>query len=61
MKSFKKTDPVFREELGKTMVACDWGDEIQNIRNHKLPVLVIFGEEEALLYTNYLDDILPIW
>lgn len=61
IESFKKTDPVFREELGKTMVACDWGDEIQNIRNHKLLVLVIFGEEEALVHTNYLDNVVPAW
>ena len=39
IKSYRSTDPAFREELGKTMVEADLSDELENIKNWNLPSL----------------------
>ena len=61
IKSYRSADPAFREELGRTMMESDMSDELENIRNWKLPVCVIFGKEEKLVKTDYLNGFEPLW
>ena len=55
IKSYMAADPAFREEMGRTMMESDISDELQNIRNW------IFGEEEKLVNTDYLNEFEPLW
>ncbi|MEO7534321.1 MAG: alpha/beta hydrolase [Ferruginibacter sp.] len=59
--SFKKTDPAFREELGKSLLSNEWSDEVTNIATFKVPVCVIFGKEEKLIKTAYLNSFPSLW
>jgi len=60
-KSYRATDPAFREELGKAMFENDISDELENIKSWNLPVCVVFGKEETLIKTDYLNDYEPMW
>lgn len=59
--TYKKTDPVFREELGKVIAAGEWSDELKNIGNQQIPVLVIFGKEDSMINIHYLDNWAVLW
>jgi pimeloyl-ACP methyl ester carboxylesterase len=61
IRTYRAADPRFREELGKTMFENDLSDELANIKNWDLPVCVVFGKEETLIKTNYLDGYEPLW
>jgi len=61
IKSYRATDPAFREEMAKTMIESDIGDELENLKNWKLPVCVMFGKEERLVKTDYLNEFEPLW
>jgi pimeloyl-ACP methyl ester carboxylesterase len=60
-KSYKDTDPAFRMGLANLMMTSKWTDELGNIKKWNIPVCVVFGEEEKLVNTNYLDDYSPLW
>ncbi len=49
IESYRKTDPSFREELAKASIEGDLTDELENIKNWKLPVCVVFGKDETLI------------
>ena len=61
IKSYRAADPAFREEMGKTMIESDLGDELENIKSWNLPVCVMFGKEEKLIKTDYLNEYEPLW
>jgi pimeloyl-ACP methyl ester carboxylesterase len=61
IKSYRAADPAFREEMAKTMMESDMGDELENIKNWKLPVCIMFGKEEKLIKTDYLNEFEPLW
>jgi pimeloyl-ACP methyl ester carboxylesterase len=61
IKSYRAADPAFREELGRTMMESDMSDELENIRKWNLPVCVMFGKEEKLVKTDYLNDFERLW
>lgn len=61
IESYRNTDPTFRVEIGKATMEGDWSDELANIQNWNLPVCVIFGEEDSLLKTDYLNAFAPLW
>jgi pimeloyl-ACP methyl ester carboxylesterase len=61
IKTYRTTDPAFREELGKAMFENDLTDELENIKNWNQPVCVVFGKNETLIKTNYLNNYAPLW
>lgn len=61
IKTYRNTDPSFRVELGKTMAESDVADELENIKKWNLPVCVVFGKEETLIKTGYLNGYEPLW
>ena len=59
---FRKTDPLFRVNMGKAISEGRWADEIGNLKASGKPVAVIFGQDEQLCYTDYLDNAgLELW
>jgi len=60
-KTYRATDPSFREELGRAMFENDISDELENVKKWNLPVCVMFGEEETLIKTDYLNNYEPLW
>jgi len=61
IKTYRATDPAFREELGKAMFENDLTDELGNIKKWNLPVCVVFGKDETLIKTDYLNNYEPRW
>ena len=61
IKTYRAADPAFREELGKAMFEKDLTDELENIKKWNLPVCVVFGKDETLIKTDYLDNYEPLW
>jgi len=61
IKTYRAADPAFREELGKAMFENDLTDELENIKNWSLPVCIVFGKDETLIKTNYLNNYGPTW
>jgi pimeloyl-ACP methyl ester carboxylesterase len=53
---YYRVKPPFRSELLKTAIDGRFSDEIALLQDSGLPVLVIFGKDEQLLNTNYLDE-----
>jgi pimeloyl-ACP methyl ester carboxylesterase len=39
----------------------DLTDELENIKNWNLPVCTVFGKNETLIKTSYLNDYEPLW
>ncbi|PZR24753.1 MAG: hypothetical protein DI535_20990 [Citrobacter freundii] len=46
----------FRSSLGATVMAGEYSDEIQLLKDHGREVLCVFGEDDPSLNSNYLDD-----
>jgi len=61
IKSYRAADPAFREEMAKTMMESDMGNELENIKKWNRPVCVMFGKEEKLIKTDYLNEFEPLW
>lgn len=61
IESYRKADPIFREELGKTLLGSELSDELENIRKWNLDVCVMFGKEEKLVKTDYLNQYETLW
>ena len=59
--TYRAADPAFRQELGKAMFENDLTDELENIKNWNLPVCIVFGKDETLIKTSYLDNYEPAW
>jgi len=53
-KDFITTDPLFRLTMA---TAKDDTNEIENIENRRIPIAVVFGENEKLCFKDYLDKI----
>ncbi|CAN5227929.1 alpha/beta hydrolase [soil metagenome] len=54
---FRHTDPAFRLQIADSIGRAEYSDEILNLENSKLPVCVLFGEKEKLIFPDYLDKI----
>ncbi|HVX27025.1 MAG TPA: alpha/beta hydrolase [Parafilimonas sp.] len=61
IKTYRITDPVFREQLAKALMEGNLTDELTNIQNFKVPVCVAFGKDETIVNTNYLNNYNPLW
>jgi pimeloyl-ACP methyl ester carboxylesterase len=53
---YNRVKPGFRPTLMRTVMAGQLSDEPQLLVDAGLPVLVIFGREDRLVQTGYLDD-----
>ena len=61
VRSYKNTDPDFRVGVGNTIATAGWTDELDNILQLKVPVAVVFGQQEQMVHTNYLDGFPALW
>lgn len=59
--SYKATDPAFRASLGEDVAASAWTDEFANLLSLKVPVCTVFGKEEKVIKTDYLDSFPANW
>lgn len=59
--SYKTADPVFRKRIGEIMMNREWTDEGMNIKEWAVPICVVFGRDETLINTHYLDHYGPLW
>ncbi len=58
----KATDPVFRRCFAEAMGNSAYTDELLNFEKSGIPIAVVFGEEEKICFTDYLDKIpFPKW
>lgn len=55
IKTFRDTDPALRTQLGAAIARADWSDEIANLEALEYPVAVVYGVEEALVFSDYLN------
>ena len=58
---YRKTDPAFRQALGHITMNAGWTDELVNIQKWNIPVCVVFGKEDTLIKTSYLDNYPALW
>lgn len=54
---FRKTDPEFRVAMAAAIGQGLYSDELANFEKSKIPIAVVFGKEEKLLFTDHLDKI----
>ncbi len=57
-KDFLATDPLFRSNMAACIGAQDYSDELLAIENRNIPIAVVFGDQEKLVFTDYLDKVL---
>jgi pimeloyl-ACP methyl ester carboxylesterase len=55
--AYKKTDPQARVQIATAVGKLEYSDELQNIEAHKIPVAVVFGQDDKLCFTDYLDKV----
>lgn len=54
--NYQQTDPAFRNQIGRVLMESDFSDEVENIKNSKLPLALVYGKEEAIVRPFYLQD-----
>jgi len=54
--NWQNTDPAFRKRLGKVLAENNYSDEIENLKNSKIPLALIYGKEEASVKPLYLQN-----
>jgi len=54
--NYQKTDPAFRNQIGRALMESDYSDEVENIKNSKLALALVYGKEEAIVKPDYLQD-----
>jgi len=54
---FKNTDPQVRLQMAAAVAKQEYTDEINNLEQTKVPLAVVFGEEDKLCNTAYLDKV----
>ncbi len=59
--TYRNTDPAFRQSLARSILNNESTDELKNIQQWNVPVCAVFGEDEKLLKTDYLDSYPPLW
>lgn len=62
MNSYKTTDKKVRSVISNSISSEDYSNEIELLQKRKALTLVIFGKDEKVVYTDYLDNAeLPLW
>ncbi len=58
---YRKTDPDARSGLAQTVTQNLLIDEIQTIQNSSVPILLLHGEDDALINGDYLKKLESLW
>ena len=59
---FRNTDGKMRLELAQAISGAKYSDELQNLEDSKIPLAIVFGEDEKLCNISYFNNInLPKW
>ena len=53
----KNTDSQVRVQIATAVGKQEYSDELQNIEASKIPTAVVFGEEDKLCFTDYIDKV----
>ena len=56
LKDYNSVQGTFRSSLFATIATANYSDEVAIIQQVKYPVCIVFGEDEKLVNTHYLDD-----
>jgi pimeloyl-ACP methyl ester carboxylesterase len=59
--TFRKTDPMFRNVVGKTIMGREWSHEPLNLARNNIPTIVVFGRKDAFIYTEHLENYKSVW
>lgn len=59
--SYKKTDPAFRSATAKVIMGKEWSDEPFNLAKHSIPTMVIYGDSDAFIFTEHLENYKSVW
>lgn len=54
---YQNTDPAFRTTLAQSISQRQWTNEIQKLSDSHKPVALIFGENEKITSSSYLDEV----
>lgn len=57
MEDFRGVQKPFRSALGQSIANADYSDEIAILQQKNIPLLIVFGEDEKVVETSYLDEI----
>lgn len=62
MEDYKITDKKFRRFLAESIAEKNYSDEVELIHQRNIPVLIVFGKDEKIVETEYLDNVsLHLW
>jgi pimeloyl-ACP methyl ester carboxylesterase len=62
LEDFRLVKKPFRSGLAKSIAEKKYSDEIFILQEKNIPLLIVFGEDEKIVETGYLDDVaLPLW
>jgi pimeloyl-ACP methyl ester carboxylesterase len=56
-RNFKNTDPAFRTSMAEAIGTGSYADELSNMEKSGVQISVVFGEEDKLCFTDYLDKV----
>jgi pimeloyl-ACP methyl ester carboxylesterase len=60
--SFRKTDPHFRTLFAESVEKKNYADELDLLEKSGVPAAVVFGRDDKVFYTDYLDKVpFPKW
>ena len=60
--NYEQTDPAFRNQIGRALLESEYSDEVENLKNSKLPLALVYGKEEAIVKPGYLQNAgLRLW
>lgn len=59
---YNATDPKVRLQIADCVARGDYSDELENINKNEIPTAVLFGKEDKICFTDYIDKtIFPKW
>jgi len=62
IKNYMAVQKPFRSLLGQSIVAQKVSNEIALLQQQAIPLLLVFGKDERIIHTGYLDNAaLPLW
>lgn len=56
-RTFLDTDPMFRQVVSNEVANGKWSDEIKNITEADIMVALVYGQNEKVLFNQYLKDL----
>ena len=56
---YREADQVLRPTLGKSIGAGNWSNEIDNLDASRIPVVLVYGDQEQVIDRGYLEKARP--